>query len=349
MGEKTPRRAQRHLRARRGDVRDAGRRAAVHRRHGAGDRRQGADRAAHGRRARCATRCRRRRAGGAHGARQAAGRPVRDRGEVRRGARRGRRPGGRYGGRAIPSPALPPPALPHRRPRSARCLLAAALGWSLGRRSGTPAPPWSAFAQLTDAAGVETGPSLSPDGQYFAYASDARGNYDIYVQRVGGRTPVLVAGDSGSTRSGPRIPPTASRSPTTAGGGIFIVGATGESARRLTSFGSYPACSGINNAVSRAAGLLAIAVLGVVMLQVFSRNLEQRLATLNIPEASRSAIYAQRIKLGGIDIESAVSGTPASRTPGQQENLSSRQSKAHSFRALEPSCSSPRPWRLRAH
>ena len=45
------------------------------------------------------------------------------------------------------------------------------------RGVGVPAPAtWSAYAQLTDAAGVETGPTLSPDGQYFAYASDARGN-----------------------------------------------------------------------------------------------------------------------------------------------------------------------------
>ena len=79
--------------------------------------------------------------------------------------------------------------------------------------------------------------------------------------------------------------------------------------------------SGINNAVSRAAGLLAIAVLGVVMLQVFSRNLEQRLATLNIPEASRSAIYAQRIKLGGIDMESALSGTPEQNSGATRESI----------------------------
>ena len=79
--------------------------------------------------------------------------------------------------------------------------------------------------------------------------------------------------------------------------------------------------SGINNAVSRTAGLLAIAVLGVVMLHVFSGNLEQRLGTLNISEASRRAIYEQRIKLGGIDIKSAVSGTPAENSEATSETI----------------------------
>ena len=60
--------------------------------------------------------------------------------------------------------------------------------------------------------------------------------------------------------------------------------------------------SGINNAVSRAAGLLAIAVLGVVMLQVFGRELERRLTKMDIPEATRTALSQQRIKLAGLDV-----------------------------------------------
>jgi EmrB/QacA subfamily drug resistance transporter len=74
--------------------------------------------------------------------------------------------------------------------------------------------------------------------------------------------------------------------------------------------------SGINNAVSRTAGLLAIAVLGVVMLQVFSSNLKHRLSSLNISEQTRNAIYGQRMKLGGIDVDAAPSSEQASTNEG---------------------------------
>jgi eukaryotic-like serine/threonine-protein kinase len=126
---------------------------------------------------------------------------------------------------------------------AAVAFLAAAIAWSVARR-GVPAPAaWSAYAQLSDAAGVETGPTLSPDGQYFAYASDARGNYDIYAQRVGGRAPVLVAGDSIDEMWPAYSPDGRQIAYNVHGGGVFIVGATGESARRLTSFGANAAWS----------------------------------------------------------------------------------------------------------
>jgi EmrB/QacA subfamily drug resistance transporter len=64
--------------------------------------------------------------------------------------------------------------------------------------------------------------------------------------------------------------------------------------------------SGINNAVSRAAGLLAVAVLGVVMLQVFGGELKQRLNAIDLPETARSAIYDQRIKLAGLNVDEVV-------------------------------------------
>ncbi len=60
--------------------------------------------------------------------------------------------------------------------------------------------------------------------------------------------------------------------------------------------------SGINNAVSRAAGLLAIAVLGIVMLQTFDRHLEQGLPELNLSLEIRHALDGQRGKLAGAEI-----------------------------------------------
>ena len=122
--------------------------------------------------------------------------------------------------------------------------LAAALAWSLARRGAAPAASWSSYTQLTDASGVETSPSLSPDAQYFAYSSDARGSSDIYVQRVGGRTPQLVAGDSTVDELWPAYSPDGkSIAYAVRGAGIYVVGATGESPRRLTGFGSNPAWS----------------------------------------------------------------------------------------------------------
>src|SRR6266403_1509094 len=57
--------------------------------------------------------------------------------------------------------------------------------------------------------------------------------------------------------------------------------------------------SGINNAVSRVAGLLAIAVFGIVMLGVFSRSLDFRLSKLKLPASVQSALADQRINLAG--------------------------------------------------
>ena len=58
--------------------------------------------------------------------------------------------------------------------------------------------------------------------------------------------------------------------------------------------------SGVNNAVSRAAGLLAIAALGAVLAQVFEPRLHDALAHAQLPAGVGDAVYAQRSKLGAI-------------------------------------------------
>ncbi len=65
--------------------------------------------------------------------------------------------------------------------------------------------------------------------------------------------------------------------------------------------------SGINNAVSRTAGLLAIAVLGIVALSTFNTSLDSHLSALHLSPSVQHFIDAQRIKLAGITIPTNVS------------------------------------------
>jgi hypothetical protein len=60
--------------------------------------------------------------------------------------------------------------------------------------------------------------------------------------------------------------------------------------------------SGVNNAVARTASLIAIAVLGVVMLQVFTINLNRRFNDANLPGPIAQSLQGQSIKLAAIDI-----------------------------------------------
>ncbi len=65
--------------------------------------------------------------------------------------------------------------------------------------------------------------------------------------------------------------------------------------------------SGINNAVSRTASLLAIALLGIIVVGIFSTSLESQLAALSLPGGIHQAILQQSGRLAGIEIPRGVS------------------------------------------
>ena len=63
--------------------------------------------------------------------------------------------------------------------------------------------------------------------------------------------------------------------------------------------------SGVNNAVSRLAGLLAVAVFGALLTGVFESALAKRLDAAALPPAARAAIEAQRSKLAAAETPDA--------------------------------------------
>jgi EmrB/QacA subfamily drug resistance transporter len=66
--------------------------------------------------------------------------------------------------------------------------------------------------------------------------------------------------------------------------------------------------SGINNAVSRIASLLSVAVLNLLVLAAFSRRLQARLTALNLSPDIQQLVYDQRIRLAAIELPDLPAG-----------------------------------------
>jgi len=100
--------------------------------------------------------------------------------------------------------------------------------------------------RLTDQPGPEVFPSLSPDGKSIVYAARAADNWDIFLQRVGGRNAINLTAGSPVDENMPVFSPDGERIAFQSdrdGGGIYVMGATGESVRRVTQAGFHPAWS----------------------------------------------------------------------------------------------------------
>ncbi len=111
---------------------------------------------------------------------------------------------------------------------------------------GAAAASGATYRRLTNMPGAETQPSLSPDGQTLAFVHLAGSAPAIWIQRAGGHNPIDLTPDCDRESHWPAFSPDGTQiayGSQCGEGGLFIMGATGESARRLGTFGSNPAWS----------------------------------------------------------------------------------------------------------
>ncbi len=103
--------------------------------------------------------------------------------------------------------------------------------------------------RLTNRPGPERWPQLSPDGKTLAFVATeatAPGEGDIFIQRVGGGNAINLTPDAPANDTHPAFSPDGSRIAFRSereGGGLFVMGSTGESVKRLTDFGYNPSWS----------------------------------------------------------------------------------------------------------
>jgi eukaryotic-like serine/threonine-protein kinase len=129
-------------------------------------------------------------------------------------------------------------------------LAIAALGaaaWTAARAPAAPpteGAPHLTFGRLTLLEGISQEPSISPDGKWVVYVNNANGNQDLYLQSTTGQTAINLTKDSPANDYSPAFSPDgeliAFRSERD-GGGLFVMGRTGESVRRIADTGFLPA------------------------------------------------------------------------------------------------------------
>ncbi len=133
---------------------------------------------------------------------------------------------------------------------AAAALVVLASGtYTLFRGAGharAPSAAGASFNRLTRVPGVEWFPSLSPDGQWIVYSGEVSGNRDIYLLSVGGENAIDLTKDTPEDDDQPAFSPDGSQIAFRSereGGGIFVMGRTGEAVRRVTRFGYRPTWS----------------------------------------------------------------------------------------------------------
>jgi len=69
--------------------------------------------------------------------------------------------------------------------------------------------------------------------------------------------------------------------------------------------------SGINNAIARVAGLLAVAILGIVMVSAFSHSMNRSLMDLNLPVGVAHELRSNEIRLGALTVPHGLNSDTA--------------------------------------
>jgi Tol biopolymer transport system component len=132
---------------------------------------------------------------------------------------------------------------------AAALLAVAATAFFAGRRGLSSAKAGKAsaittYSRLTSLGGSELSPSLSPDGKELAFVRQSATKLEIWSQRAGGRKPTSLTADCDKDSYAPAFSPDGNLiayGSACGGGGIFLMGATGENVRKLASAGNDPA------------------------------------------------------------------------------------------------------------
>jgi eukaryotic-like serine/threonine-protein kinase len=126
--------------------------------------------------------------------------------------------------------------------------LAGVAAWLYWRGPAAPGPQFviEAVQRVTSDPGVEVAPDVSPDGQWVVYGRRIGRSTHVFLQAAGGDRPLDLTGDethgAGQAAFSPDGAQIAFRS-SRAGGGLFVMGRTGELVRQVSDTGYWPAWS----------------------------------------------------------------------------------------------------------
>ena len=127
-------------------------------------------------------------------------------------------------------------------------LMMAAITWTVWLKAKPATLDWSraAHLQLTSEHGTEFFPSLAPDGKSFVYASNQNGNFDLFVQRVGGKNATPLTPNTPSDELAPVFSPNGERiafRSTREPAGVYVMEAGGENVRLVVAGCHHPSWS----------------------------------------------------------------------------------------------------------